>query len=374
MVPGLPVNPTDRPERHHRQRLLPMIGHEGQRALAESTILIAGCGALGTVAADLLCRAGVGRLVLVDRDVVEITNLQRQTLFTERDARRSVPKAEAARLRLGEIDGSTRVRAFVEDIASDTIEDLAEGCDLLLDGLDNFETRYLLNDLAIRDGLPYLYGGAIATGGMTMPVLARSGPGEGRRIRWTRSQATPCLRCLFPDPPEPGVVPTCDTAGVLGSVTTTIAARLSTEAIKLMVGRIDAIDRTLRRIDLWANDHVALELDDAFDPECPCCVRGRFEFLDADGPSARALCGRNAVQIRAGEGRGGVDIPVLRDRLSARGTFEIVEGVLRGTIEDERSPSNESVEITVFPDGRAIIHGDVDIAWARGIHARFLGH
>ena len=374
MVPAVPVNPKDRPDRHHRQRLLPMIGDEGQRALAESTVLIAGCGALGTVAADLLCRAGVGTLVLVDRDVVEPTNLQRQTLFTERDAERAVPKAEAARLRLGQVDSRTRLRAFVEDIASDTVEELAEDCDLLLDGLDNFETRYLLNDLAVRDGIPYLYGGAIATGGMTMPVLPRGGPGEGRRIQWTESQSTPCLRCLFPDPPDPGVMPTCDTAGVLGSVTAIIAARLATEAIKLLVGDIGAIDRTLRRTDLWQNEHLALKLDDAFDAACPCCVERRFDFLDAEGPSARMLCGRNAVQIRVADEGGSVDLVALLERLSTQGGFEIVEGVLRGSIHDERSPSDQTVELTVFPDGRAIIHGDVDLAWARGVHARFLGH
>ena len=374
MVPAVPVNPEDRPDRHHRQRLLPMIGDEGQRALADSTVLIAGCGALGTVAADLLCRAGVGTLVLVDRDVVEPSNLQRQTLFTERDAERAVPKAEAARLRLGQVDSRTRLRAFVEDIAPDTVEELAEGCDLLLDGLDNFETRYLLNDLAVRDGLPYLYGGAIATGGMTMPVLPRGGPGEGRRISWTSEQATPCLRCLFPDPPEPGVMPTCDTAGVLGSVTATIAARLVTEAIKLMVGDVEAIDRTLRRTDLWGNEHLALRLDDAFDDECPCCVGRRFEHLEAEGPTARMLCGRNAVQIRSVAYDRSIDLGGLLERLSERGRFEIVEGVLKGTVDHERSPSDQAVELTVFPDGRAIIHGDVDLAWARGVHARFLGH
>lgn len=350
-----------------------MIGDEGQHALTESTVLIAGCGALGTVAADLLCRAGVGTLVLVDRDVVEPTNLQRQTLFTERDAERAVPKAEAARLRLGQVDSRTRLRAFVEDIASDTIEELAEGCDLLLDGLDNFETRYLLNDLAVRDGIPYLYGGAIATGGMTMPVLPRGGPGEGRRIRWTSEQATPCLRCLFPDPPDPGVMPTCDTAGVLGSVTATIAARLATEAIKLMVGRIDAVDRTLRRTDLWRQEHLALGIDDAFDAECPCCVGRRFDHLETEEPTARMLCGRNAVQIRTRDEAGPIDLEKLLTRLSSRGRFEIEEGVLKGTIADERSPSNEAVGLTVFSNGRVIVHGDVDTAWARGVHSRFLG-
>lgn len=367
---------TDAPrtDRHHRQRLLPMIGDEGQEALRDATVFIAGCGALGTVAADLLCRAGVGTLVLVDRDVVEPTNLQRQTLFTERDAERGVPKAEAARMRLGQVDGKARIRAFVEDIASDTIEDLARDCDLLVDGLDNFETRYLLNDLAVRKGIPYLYGGAIATGGMTMPVLPVGGHGPGRRIRWTAGQATPCLRCLFPEPPDPGVMPTCDTAGVLGPVTATIAARLATEAIKLIVGRIDSIDRTLRRTDLWHGEDLELGLADAFDPACPCCVERRFDFLEAEGPSARMLCGRNAVQVTGADSNESIDLGVLQRRLAPHGHFEVLDGVLRGKLEGETSPSGGAVEVTVFSDGRAIIGGDTDIAWARGVHGRLLGH
>lgn len=349
-----------------------MIGTQGQRALADATVLIAGCGALGTVASDLLCRAGVGTLVLVDRDLVELTNLQRQTLFVAKDAERGTPKAEAARLRLGQVDGDTTLRAFVEDITADTVEELAEGCDLLLDGLDNFETRYLLNDLAVRDGIPYLYGGAIGTGGMTMPVLPRSGPGAGARIRWTEAQATPCLRCLFPEAPAPGVMPTCDTAGVLGPITATIGARLAAEAIKILVGDLDAVDRRLRREDLWRNETRAMSLENAFDPGCPCCVERNFVFLDAEESSTAMLCGRNAVQIRAGSGR--VDLDELRDRLSVRGDFGVKSGVLRGILSDERSPTDQEIVVTVFPDGRTIIEGDTDVVWARGVHARLLGH
>ena len=169
-------------------------------------------------------------------------------------------------------------------------------------------------------------------------------------------------------------MPTCDTAGVLGSITATIAARLATETIKLLVGDVGAVDRTLRRTDLWRNEHHALNLDAAFNDTCPCCADRRFDFLDAEGTSARMLCGRNAVQIRRSESDGTVDLQGILERLSSRGGFEIVEGVLRGTIHDERSPSDQAIEITVFPDGRAIIQGDVDLAWARGVHARFLGH
>ena len=368
------MNRSSTTDRHHRQRLLPVIGDEGQRSLAESTVMMAGCGALGTVAADLLCRAGVGTLVLVDRDVVELTNLQRQTLYTERDAARSTPKAEAARLRLGQVDENIRLRAFVEDIAPDTVEELVHGCDLLLDGLDNFETRYLLNDVAVKHGIPYLYGGAIGTGGMTMPVLPRGGPGANARIRWTSAQSTPCLRCLFPDPPPPGVMPTCDTAGVLGSVTATIAARLAAEAIKVLVGDLDALDRTLRRDDLWRNEHHALSIDEAFDPDCASCVHRRFEFLETSGPTTRMLCGRNAVQIRGAVTEGMLDLPALQPRLSTRGRFELQEGMLRGVLFDEKSPTGGPVVVSVFSDGRMIVEGDTDPVWARGVHARILGH
>ncbi len=347
-----------------------MVGDDGQAALAEATVLVAGCGALGTVAADLLCRAGVGTLVLVDRDVVEPSNLQRQTLYTERDASRRTPKAEAARLRLGQVDGRTRLRAFVEDIAPDTVEELATGCDLLLDGLDNFETRYLLNDVSVKHGLPYLYGGAVGTGGTTMPVLPRS-PVQSGRIRWTSDQSTPCLRCVFPTPPAPGVMPTCDTAGVLGTVTATVAAHLATEAIKLLVGRIDDIDRTLRQVDLWRNEHRALDLRDAFDPDCPCCGRRSFEHLDASHDGATMLCGRNAVQVR-GNGDD-VDLDRILARLAPMGRFEAVGGVVRGVLENERSPTDDPVELVVFADGRTLVVGGTDVAWARGVHSRLLG-
>lgn len=339
-------------------------------------MFIAGCGALGTVAADLLCRAGVGTLVLVDRDVVEASNLQRQTLFTERDAERAVPKSEAARLRLGQVDSTIRVRAFVEDIAPDTVESLVEGCDLVLDGLDNFETRYLLNDVAVKHGLPYLYGGAVGTTGTTMPVLPRRGSSEptdaSTRVRFTAADATPCLRCLFPAPPAPGVLPTCDTAGVLGPVTATIAARLATEAIKLLVGDLESLDRTLRSDDFWRNDHRAMSIDDAFHPACPCCIERRFDFLDAPVERARPLCGRNAVQIRP-EHPVEVDLEALASRLEKAVPVNLGSGVLSVRLEEERSPSGRPVELTIFADGRVVVAGDTDPSWARGVHARFVG-
>lgn len=340
--------------------------------MRDATVFIAGCGALGTVAADLLCRAGVGTLVIVDRDVVEISNLQRQTLYIEADARRGTPKAEAARLRLGQVDPSIRVRAFVEDLAPDTVESLVEGCDLILDGLDNLETRYLLNDVAMKHGLPYLYGGAVATGGLTMPVLPRGGAGTATRVRFTDADATPCLRCIFPEPPAPGTLPTCDTAGVLGPVTATIASRLATEAVKLLVGDLAALDRTLRSTDLWRNEHRAMAIDDAFDPACPCCARRCFEFLDAPVERARPLCGRNAVQIRP-DRRMELDLDGIAERLMAVATADLRPGVLDLLLADERSPSGHPVALTIFTDGRTIVEGDTDPIWARTVTARILG-
>jgi len=359
-------------DRHHRQRLLPVVGDDGQASLRGATVFVAGCGALGTVAADLLGRAGVGTLVIVDRDVVETTNLQRQTLYTEADARRGTPKAEAARLRLGQIDSGIRVRAFVEDIAPDTVESLVEGCDLILDGLDNLETRYLLNDVAVKHGLPYLYGGAVATGGVTMPVLPRGGAGAATRVRFTDADATPCLQCVFPEPPAPGTLPTCDTAGVLGAATATIAARLAAEAIKVLVGDLAALDRTLRSTDLWRNEHRALAIDDAFDPSCPCCVGRRFEFLDAPVDRARPLCGRHAVQIRP-ERPADLDLGAIAARLGTLATADLRPGVLDLHLADERSPSGHTVTLTIFADGRTIVEGDTDPIWARSVTARILG-
>jgi adenylyltransferase/sulfurtransferase len=359
-------------DRHHRQRLLPVVGDVGQEALRDATVFIAGCGALGTVAADLLCRAGVGTLVVVDRDIVELSNLQRQTLYVEADAKRGTPKAEAARLRLGAIDPSVRVRAFVEDIASDTVESLVQGCDLILDGLDNLETRYLLNDVAVKHGLPYLYGGAVATGGVTMPVLPRGGAGASTRVRFTDANATPCLRCVFPEPPAPGTLPTCDTAGVLGSATAIIASRLAVEAIKMLVGDLAALDRTLRSTDLWRNEHRAMAIGDAFDASCPCCVERRFEFLKAPADLARPLCGRPAVQIRP-DRPVDVDLEGIATRLAAVATVDLRPGVLDLHLSDERSPAGRPVMLTIFADGRTIVEGDGDPVWARSIVGRILG-
>ena len=269
--------------RHHRQMLLPGIGESGQAALASAHVLVAGCGALGSIAIDQLARAGVGTLTLVDRDVVELTNLQRQTLYTEKDVAAGAAKADAAARRVREIDSSLVVHPVVEHLGVDNVLELIQGVTLVIDGLDNFPTRYLLNDACVKQGIPLIYGGAVATGGMSMTII----PGE-----------TPCLRCVFPEAPPPGSTPTCDTAGVLASAVNTVASHQVAQAIKLIVGARAVIDGDLVSWDLWSNESKRVDLTDARAESCPCCVLGEFTHLDSAGEEqATTLCGRNSVQI-----------------------------------------------------------------------------
>ncbi|MDY7108823.1 MAG: HesA/MoeB/ThiF family protein, partial [Planctomycetota bacterium] len=243
------MNDTNRqsPARYHRQTLLPQIGEEGQRRLRAAHALVIGCGALGCVMADTLARAGIGALTIIDRDVVDLTNLHRQILFEERDAEEAIPKAEAARARIARLNGDVTVSAHVDDFHHHNAEAYLRRAapDLILDGLDNFATRYLLNDLAVKHGLPLVHGGAVGTRGTVLTILphpARRAVESRSAILWTAGQATPCLRCVFPEPPAPGTGPTCDTAGVLGPLVMLVAARQAAEAIKLITGDIDAVE------------------------------------------------------------------------------------------------------------------------------------
>ncbi len=359
--------------------LLPGIGVEGQRRLRDASVVVIGCGALGSVAAEFLLRAGVGRLDLVDRDVVEETNLQRQFLYDERDATRGRAKAEAARDRLRAIRSAASVRGWVEDLDAEGVRSHLADADLVVDGLDNFETRYLLNDACVEAGIPYLYGGAVGTVGLAMTVLPRtvtvgeSRTGRPRGLLHDSSQATPCLRCIFPEPPPPGATPTCDTAGVLGTVTAMIAARQATEAIKLLVGAVDAVDRGLWSIDPWRNRFERVAIADAPDPACPCCGLGRFEHLEGELRSeTTVLCGRNAVQVKPARG-GAIDLDALAARLSSHGVFRREGTTLQGMFDRERSPEGDPVELAVFSDGRAIVKGSPEPEFARAIYARFVG-
>lgn len=357
--------------RYHRQMLLPGFGEDGQRQLLGSTALILGCGALGSVAADMLARAGVGHLVIVDRDFIELTNLQRQVLFDEQDVADAIPKAQAAKRKIGKINSQIQVTAIVDDINHSNIERFAAGADILVDGLDNFETRYLANDLAVKNSLPYVYGAAVGTTGMAFTVLPHGAGDAAWETPESGSLATPCLRCLFEEAPPPGTTPTCDTIGVVSSAVAVIANFQVAETLKILTGQFDHVSRTLLNLDLWANEILQLKVTNDFDTsDCPCCKHKRFEYLDGKaGSSAASLCGRNAVQLRHRQQTDAVDLDALATRLRAHGQISANEFMLRAQIAD----SDKEYEITLFPDGRAIIKGTNEPHVARSIYAKYVG-
>lgn len=319
--------------------------------LLNSRVLLIGCGALGGVMAEQLARAGVGFLRIVDRDIVELTNLQRQVLFSESDATNALPKAVAAKKRLSEINSAIHIEPIVADVDSGNIEALAD-VDLILDGTDNVATRYLVNDVAIKRSIPWVYGACVGTTGRLMTIR----PGQG-----------PCLRCVFPQPPAPGELQTCDTAGVLGPVASVIASMQATAAIKLLTGNAQAIAPELISMDLWTNRIHATNLMDAKRTNCPTCGLRCFDFLEDKTSRAIQLCGREAVQIRATE-NSPASASELAARLKAFGAIESTAYFVRCDLRDEKP-----LRLTVFLDGRTIVHGTSDMARARAIHARYVG-
>ena len=336
-------------ERYARQTLFHGIGRDGQARLSGARVLIAGCGATGTVLASNLARAGVGYLRIVDRDFVEGNNLQRQVLFEEEDALLGTPKALAAKNRLAAINRFVEVDARVADITAENIESLLEGIDLALDGTDNFETRYLLNDACIKLGIPWMYNGVIASYGVTMTI---------------RPHETPCLRCVFPERPLPGTMPTCDTAGVLNGIVGVIGGIAATEALKLLIGS-DRLSRGMTWVDLWENTWDSLEM--ARQDDCPACGHAQYDFLDAAlDDSGTTLCGRNAVQVRGPRGKADtLDLAALAERLREVGDVQSNGFLLRLAV--------DGYELTIFPDARAIIKGTADTAVARTLYARYVG-
>lgn len=337
-------------DRYSRQTLFAPIGKEGQERLRAAKVTIIGCGALGTVLANNLCRAGIGRLVIADRDYIELNNLQRQILFDEDDVQRRVPKAIAAAERLRRVNSEVQVEALVEDINADGIESLVRETDLVLDATDNFETRYLINDVCIKEQRPWIYSGVIASYGVTMNVI----PGD-----------TPCLRCVFPEMPLPGTTPTCDTAGVLNGIVGTITGIASTEALKILL-KSEKISRDMVWMDLWENTYDRIELPRQ--PDCPACGQHHYEFLDSlSGTGTTSLCGRNAVQVRASNGHRGarIDFSLLAERLRPVSEVTYNEFLLRCNV--------DGYELTVFPDARAIIKGTDDEQVARSVYARYIG-
>jgi len=359
--------------RYHRQMLLPGFGAEGQRRLLGSTALLLGCGALGTVAADMLARAGVGHLVIVDRDFIELTNLQRQVLFDEQDVADAIPKAEAARRKIARINSQVEVTAIVDDINYGNIERYAAGADILVDGLDNFETRYLANDCAVKHGIPYVYGGAVGTAGMAYAILPHSQHGDAW---WETSpagnHATPCFRCIFEAAPPPGENPTCDTVGVIGPAVSIIANFQVAETLKILTGNLDRVCPTLLTIDLWANTMTHLKVTYVRESsDCPCCKYRHFEYLEGKaGSRAIALCGRDAVQLTHRQNRGELDFDEIAGRLRHYGTVVVNEFMVRAEIRD----NDKTFELTLFADGRAIVKGTGEASVARGVYAKYVGN
>ncbi|MFH2010424.1 MAG: ThiF family adenylyltransferase [bacterium] len=333
--------------RYSRQTILPEFGEDGQERLARSTVLVVGCGALGSVLADTLTRGGVGHLVILDRDVLELSNLQRQSLFNEQDVTDGLPKAEAAARTLARVNADIRIEGRVTDLTPRNAEALIRDVDLVLDGTDNFEARYLINDVCCKLGKPWVYGGVIGTTGMTMSVV----PGSG-----------PCLRCVFPEPPAPGTAPTCDTAGVLNTVPAIIASLQATAAYRILLGHPPESGRLLS-LDAWTRRWH--ELTAPASESCPACVHGRYEFLDAGQTSwTTAFCGRNAVQVSPASELE-LDLAALKERLDPVATATFNGLVLSLTVEGH--------ELVVFPDGRALIKDTQDESRARALYARYVG-
>lgn len=353
-------------ERYSRQMLFAPLGTVGQQRLAAAKVAIIGCGALGTAQADLLVRAGVGQLTLIDRDVVEVSNLQRQTLFDESDAAAGLPKAAAAQARLQRVNHAVEIQARIADLDPDHAEALLAGHDLLLDGTDNAETRYLVNDFAVAHSLPWVYGAAVGSEGLSFTVI----PGE-----------TACLECLFPDPSPapaeadalrpPELMPTCDTAGVLSWVVSWIAALQVSEAVKLLTGHREALRDSLISADLWKNTFRELR-HPRRDSECRACAHRDFVFLRGEQRAAVTLCGRNAVQIH--EHRRALPLQALAERLRPHGEVRANDFALRfAPAASGQGEPSAPIQMTIFPDGRALIQGTTDPAAARSLYARYIG-
>jgi adenylyltransferase/sulfurtransferase len=336
--------------RYIRQIRFPHLGEEGQRRLASARALICGCGALGSVIANTLVRAGVGAVRIVDRDFVELSNLSRQALFDEADASAGLPKAVAAAEKLRRINSSVEIEPVVADVNYTNVERFCDGVDVILDGTDNFETRFLLNDAAVKLRLPWIYGGCVGADGQTMTII----PGE-----------TACLRCLMETCPQPGSTPTCDTAGILGPIVGVIASIEAAEAIKIISGNRDSISRHLTVVDLWRNHIKQVDVSRLREQvDCPACKQGEFPWLAGrEGSRTAVLCDRNAVQLS--HPGTSISLADLARRLAGIGPITLNQYLLRLKVPPH--------EVTIFPDGRAIISGTDDVAAARTIYAKYIG-
>ena len=344
------------PERYSRQVRVPGIGKAGQERIGKARVTLCGCGALGTVIANHLVRAGVGFVRIVDRDFVEISNLQRQVLFDESDVTNNMPKAVAAANKLRAVNSAITIEPVVADIDRTNILALCRDADVILDGTDNFEVRYTINDAAVNLGKPWVFGGAVGTEGQTMTIV----PGE-----------TPCLRCVFEASPGPGEVGTCETAGVLGPAVAVVASYQAAEALKLLAGKKDAINRELLTFDLWLNTSRRIKIARLLDARnCPCCKQRKFEWLEGEhGTQTTSLCGRNAVQV-SHRASGRLSLEELAKQLGVSGEVSFNKFLLKFQLKEAGS----DYEFTVFPDGRAIIKGTDDTDKARTLYAKYIGH
>jgi molybdopterin/thiamine biosynthesis adenylyltransferase len=336
--------------RYSRQEIFPPIGREGQKRLAQGRVAVVGCGALGSQLAETMVRAGVGLVRLIDRDIVEESNLQRQSLFTEEDAAALRPKALAARSRLGAVNSDVTIDARVDDLTWDNARTLLEGIDLFLDGTDNFDTRYVLNDVSIERDTPWIYGACVGSYGLVLPIL------RGAR-------RTPCLRCVLGEPPAAGSSPTCDTAGVIAPIVQVIAGLQGAEALKILSGNLEAVSVGLVSVDVWSGQFDRIDLEGT-EPSCEGCLHGVFVSREQTAGEA-FLCGRDAVQIRPPAAGMALNLDDLAVTFRALGDVTLSEHVVR-----LKEPNSETL---LFRNGRALIKGTADLGRARAIYARLIG-
>jgi adenylyltransferase/sulfurtransferase len=339
----------DQNKRYRKQILVPEFGPDGQAALARSSIVLVGCGALGSAQAMLLARAGVGHLILIDRDIVEESNLHRQILFDDEDAKTSQPKAAAAARRLAACNSGVTITVQVRDLTPESADELLGGADVLIDATDNYETRFLLNDWAVQHGIPWIYGGVLATGGMSSSII----PGT-----------TACLACIQSSAPVPGTSPTCETAGILPPVVLVIAAIQSMEAIKLAAGKHEAVLKGLLTLDLWTGEQTRIETPR--NPDCPCCVHQEHPWINGQTrPQSVRLCGQDSIHITPARDAPPPDLTLLSTRLSGSGQVTLDDWCLHFV--------HESADFIIFRDGRILVRGTNDISAARTLIATWLG-
>ena len=336
-------------DRYSRQTRFAPIGEEGQKRIAAARVAVIGMGALGSVAADLLVRAGVGFVRIIDRDFVEMSNLQRQSLYDENDVRQNLPKAAAAEAKLRRVNSSVTIEAVVDDVNPSTVEDYIADVDLVLDALDNFETRFVVNDACAKHARTWIYSAAVSSYGLVLPIIPKT---------------SACLRCLMGNLPAPGTSPTCDTAGVIAPITHVIASIQASEALKILTGQLLPEDIRLISYDVWSHNFRKIDLGREAMATCPVCSEERYEYLEGNPLRTVTLCGRNAVQLIPGV-RGDIDFNALSKSISTFGPVQFNDFLLRCTA--------PPYELTLFKDGRAIVKGTEEASMARSVYSKMVG-